>query len=75
MKYNRTHNQYRLGLGLFFMLKFGHPDNPQGWICLSNIPGINQKKLQAKTKQDAGIEVMTLFLTEIDFDYDASDFE
>ena len=69
MEYNRTHDEYRIGLNLAFKLKFGHPDNPKGWICLSNIPGINQKKLQAQNKVDAGYEVMALIQSGLNFEY------
>jgi len=74
MHYNKIHDQYRLGLSLYFQLKFGHPENLTGYTCLSNIPGMNYRKLEGKTKQEAGSEVMTLFLTEIDFDYDGNEF-
>jgi hypothetical protein len=65
MIYNKTHDQYRLGLGLYFQLKFGHPENPTGWTCISNIPGMNYKRLEAATKQEAGHEVMEVLETEI----------
>lgn len=69
MNYNRTHDQYRLGLGLYFTLKFGHTDNPTGWICLSNIPGMNQRKLEATNKVDAGYEVMGFIQSDINYSY------
>jgi len=74
MIYNRTHDQYRLGLGLYFQLKFGHPENPEGYTCISNIPGMNYRKLVGNTKQDAGLEVMAIIQSQINHQYDGNEF-
>lgn len=58
MTYNKIHDQYRLGLGLYFQLKFGHNDHPDGWICFSNIPELNFMKIEADNLEEAIYEVM-----------------
>lgn len=59
MKYDSIHKQYQLG-GLYFMLIEGHHSHPNGWLCKSNIPAIDYKKLKATDKDAAIAEAIAI---------------
>jgi hypothetical protein len=67
MNYNKIHDQYRLGLGLYFKLRFGHISFPGGCLCLSNIPELDHKKLKAASEQEAVLEVLTIIQYDLEF--------
>ena len=67
MKFDSTHNEYKLGMGLWFKLIFGHPNNMDGWMCLSNVPVLNYKKLESVNQEDAVYEVMGSLDLEVDY--------
>lgn len=75
MIYNTTHKEYRLGLGLFFKLVFGHISNPAGWTAISNIPALNYKKLESDNEEDCIYEVMAQLQSFISFVYDPAEFK
>lgn len=65
MNYDKIHNEYRLGLGLYFKLSFGHNSHPNGMICFSNIPGLNLRKLNAVDESAAVNEVREILECEL----------
>ncbi|MHA3788301.1 hypothetical protein ACX0HA_08845 [Flavobacterium hauense] len=54
-------------MGLWFKLIFGHANNSDGWMCLSNVPELNYKKLESDNQEDAVYEVMGSLEFEVDY--------
>lgn len=65
MIYDSTHQEYRLGAGLYFKLVFDHNDHPGRYTATSNIPAINMKKLKAKDKEKAKTEALKFLKQQI----------
>ena len=65
MIYNKTHDEYRLGAGLYFKLIFSHNDHPGAYTATSNIPAINMAKLKAKDQEKAKAEVLKFLKQQI----------
>lgn len=68
MKYNVIHQEYRLGMGLYFKLTNKHISCLGKWMCISNIPELNMKVLESENEEDASYEVMGIIQGGINYE-------